>query len=248
MSRRTKPLECSESDLLELQRLVEDSGNPRAAERARMVLACAKGMQIKAVAAMLSERPNTVIKWKRRYEEMGIGGLFNAPRGSAKDVYGEPFARRLRELLESTPPNGEKYWTGPLLAEALGTPDDTIRRYLRKEKIQLLEYRRHVKEDAPTSEPGDTRSGLGVCDAAVYAQAEDAAPAQEESGASTLEKRISVSISSTEDLRDAGDGTLAVQVTVRLIDQNGCVLENQACFPGALPRLGQFDVTIRDTL
>lgn len=248
MSRRTKPLECSESDLLKLQSLAEDSGNPRAAERARMVLACAKGLQIKEVAAMLSERPNTVIKWKRRYEEMGIGGLFNAPRGGTKDVYGEPFARRLRELLESTPPNGEKYWTGPLLAKALGTPDDTIRRYLRKEKIQLLEYRRHVKEDAPPSEPGDTQSGLGECDAIGDTQAEDDVPTHEEGGAITLEKHISVSISSTEDLRDAGDGTLDVQVMVRLMDQNGCVQESQASFPGALPRLGQFDVTIRDTL
>lgn len=156
MSRRTKPLICSKSDIISLQALAADTSNPRVALRAQMVLECAKGRMIKDVAAMFSERPNTVIKWKDRYEEQGIGGLTNAPRGNTKDIYGEPFSRRLRELLETDPPNGEAYWTGPLLAEALGTPHDTIRRYLRRENIHLLEYRRRVKETEPPSEREDT--------------------------------------------------------------------------------------------
>lgn len=269
MSRRTKPMSCSKRDIIDLQKLADDSSDPRVAERARMVLECAKGHQIKDVAAILSERPNTIIKWKKRYEALGIGGLYNAPRGSTKDVYGEPFAKRLRELLNSDPPAGEEYWTGPLLAEALGTPNDTIRRYLRRENIQLLEYRRQVKEssapdkqDVLLGEHEDNPLDNHEYDAEIEIHSYEGPSSTCEDGADsqrgavispglsnviTYEKCMYVRISSSEDIQDARGQPLDVHVHVSLMDKEACIQESSANFQGVLPNLRQFNVEINDT-
>ena len=267
MGRRTRPLLCSESEILALEALAADETNPRLALRARMILECAKGQQIKDVAAMFSERPNTVILWKRRYEEAGIEGLRNAPRGSTKDVYGEPFVRRLLELLNSPPPDGRKYWTGPLLADALGTPHDTIRRYLRKKKIRLLEYRRHLVEndspdDAEDSTPAPEEVSLPVerqedsgirrtvadessspvCGNSDELQNSDLIP---DSPSTTIsEKRFSVSITGSGDARESSNRPLDVYIQVRVMDGDTCVREALSSFSGALPDLGQIEVKI----
>lgn len=141
MARKSAPMNCSESDLLELQRVAEQSKNKRLAERAQMVLACAEGKQIKEVAVQFEEKENTVIKWKRRYMQSGIAGLASLPRGNSKDVYGDDFKARLISTFNSPPPEGEQYWTGPLLAAQLDAPVAAVRRYLTKAGIHLNDQR-----------------------------------------------------------------------------------------------------------
>ena len=152
MARHSAPMNCSESDLLELQHLAEHSKNKGVAERARMMIACAQGALIKDVAIQFKTRPNTVIGWKNRYTEFGIAGLASKPRGNSKDVYGDGFKERLVKTFNSPPPEGKKYWTGPLLAKQLNAPVPAVRRYLTKAGIHLNEQRLRDAQECRDSE------------------------------------------------------------------------------------------------
>lgn len=137
MPKRYKPISCSKTDIIELNKIVASSGDPRLSLRARIVLACIEGRQIKDIAAEFKERPNTVILWRRRFDEQGIQGLYNLPRGKNAYRYGSDLKERLLTLIEETPPTGEPRWTGELLARKLCVPANVIWRLLRKEGIRL---------------------------------------------------------------------------------------------------------------
>ena len=139
MPRKYEPLKCSKSDILKLRELSADPDNPRLASRAQMILRCADGAQIKDIASELHERPNTVIQWRKRYEEYGIDGLVNRPRGANANKYGSDLTQRILGKLNTMPPSGSDRWTGASLSKELGVPPDVIWRCLRKEKIKLAD-------------------------------------------------------------------------------------------------------------
>lgn len=248
MSRRTEPLVCSKNDIIALQKVAEDNSNPRIAKRAKLVLACAKGDMIKDIAAMYSERPNTVLKWKRRFAESGIKGLCNAPRGKAKGVYGEVFAGRLVHLLETDPPAGETYWTGRLLAKELGAPYAAVCRYLRRENIRLLEYRRRVKGEVSSQETEEN----------VKTPLVDSPASSSEGGAVSLrddgegnavvtdtivqEEDMCVHVTVRGQAQDNAAKTIHVHVQVKLMDGDTCILERNSSFPEALPHLEDINI------
>jgi len=49
-------------------------------ERAKIVLKCAEGVAIKDIAAEMSIRQNTEIKWRDRFSQNGLSGLEDAER------------------------------------------------------------------------------------------------------------------------------------------------------------------------
>ena len=67
-----------------LERWAQAPKTPQAlAQRARMVLACAEGDTNVSVAAAVGVTPQTVGKWRRRFEEKRLSGLADAPRTGA---------------------------------------------------------------------------------------------------------------------------------------------------------------------
>lgn len=137
MPKSYKPVNCSKTDIIELNKIATSSDDHRMAIRARMILACIEGRQIKEIAAEFNERPNTVILWRRRFDEQGIQGLYNLPRGKNAYRYGSDLKERLLSLLSESPPDGEPRWTGELLAGKLSVPAAVIWRLLRKDGIKL---------------------------------------------------------------------------------------------------------------
>ena len=80
MSRPVVPLVLSDDDRAQLARLAQ-SGPPRIAERARIVLACADSQAGNSgVAAELGLSADTVRKWRARFTEAGPGGLADGAR------------------------------------------------------------------------------------------------------------------------------------------------------------------------
>lgn len=57
------------------------------ARRARIVLAAAEGLENKAIVASLGVDANTLGKWRRRFVEPRVEGLYDEPRprGTASD-------------------------------------------------------------------------------------------------------------------------------------------------------------------
>lgn len=110
----------------------------RLADRARMVLLSAAGVDREAIAHRLGITPGLVSKWRRRFVERGADGLFDRPRSGKPRKYGEQAERRVRSVLDRQPPAGFSRWNGPLVAGELGDVSvHQVWRILRKQGIHL---------------------------------------------------------------------------------------------------------------
>lgn len=142
MSRRSTVPSCSPEDHA---RLIAWSRNKtmeaRLVERAKMVLRCIAGEPVSQIARHLQVRPNTVIDWRGRFVREGLPGLRDRARPGKPVQYGADFRKRVLELLEQPPPEGQAHWDGPAVAERLKCSVHAVWRVLRKEGICLSRQR-----------------------------------------------------------------------------------------------------------
>ena len=76
------------------------------ARRARIVLAAADGLENKAIVERVGADANTVGKWRRRFAERRLDGLYDEPRpGAPRQIGDEEIAEVVRRTLEETPPD-----------------------------------------------------------------------------------------------------------------------------------------------
>ena len=106
--------------------------------RAKIILACARGVSTKTIARSLMTRAATISKWRRRYVATGIAGLIDAPRPGKPSTYTNTHVQRVLHLLDEPPPSGYAQWNGRLIAKRLGDiSTDQVWRIMRKNGIQL---------------------------------------------------------------------------------------------------------------
>jgi transposase len=142
MPRTAKQVVITGDNIAELQKIVNaQKSEQRMVRRARIILMCAEGHQVKDIASELKERPNTVILWRDRYIEYGIKGLNDLKRSGKPVTYGDDFRTLVLDKLKEDPPNGLANWDGAELAAALNVSDAAVWRLLRKEGIQLSRQR-----------------------------------------------------------------------------------------------------------
>src|SRR5690242_1415891 len=101
---------------------------PVLARRARVVLACAEGLDNKAVAKRLRCSLGMVGKWRARFLEARLEGLYDEPRpGAPRKVSDAEVEKVVIQTLESTP-RGQTHWSTRRLAQATGLSRMTISR------------------------------------------------------------------------------------------------------------------------
>jgi transposase len=106
------------------------------AMRARIVLACAEGQQSKHVAAKLGLDEATIGKWRRRFAEHGLDGLYDEPRsGAPRSVDDVRIEAVIVKTLESTPSNAT-HWSSRGMAKASGLSVSTVQRIWRAFGLQ----------------------------------------------------------------------------------------------------------------
>ena len=122
-------IELTQAERLELEGLAGRRRTSQGlARRARIVLAAAEGLQNKEIAAALGSDPNTVGKWRRRFAEQGLDGLYDEPRpGAPRQIGDAAIAETVRKTLEETPPNATQ-WSLRSMARASGYAPSTIHR------------------------------------------------------------------------------------------------------------------------
>jgi transposase len=105
------------------------------AMRARIVLAVADGEGTSAVARRVGVSRPTVLQWRDRYAQAGLGGLTDAPRpGRPKRI---DDAHILAATLEAPPERlGVTHWSTRLLAGVLGVSDTAVARAWRRYGVQ----------------------------------------------------------------------------------------------------------------
>jgi len=98
------------------------------ARRARVVLACAEGLDNQAVAKRLRCSLGMVGKWRSRFLEKRLEGLYDEPRpGAPRKVSDDQVEKIVIQTLESTP-RGQTHWSTRGLAQASGLSRMTISR------------------------------------------------------------------------------------------------------------------------
>jgi len=98
------------------------------ARRARVVLACAEGLDNKAVAKKLRCSLGMVGKWRSRFLKARLEGLYDEPRpGAPRKVSDDQVERAVIQTLESIP-RGQTHWSTRGLAKASGLSRMTVSR------------------------------------------------------------------------------------------------------------------------
>src|ERR1700704_5860605 len=127
--RPKRPLILSEEERERLQSLAHRArSQSMLARRARVVLACAEGLDNQAVAKKLRCSKGMVCKWRARFLQARLEGLYDEPRpGAPRKISDDQVERVVIQTLESTP-RGETHWSTRGLAKATGLSRMTIRR------------------------------------------------------------------------------------------------------------------------
>lgn len=216
MPKRYKPVNYSKTDIIELNSIAMSSYDERLSLRAKIVLACIEGRQVKEIAAEFNERPNTVILWRRRFDEQGIQGLYNLPRGKNAYRYGSDLKERLLSLLDETPPDGEKRWTGELLSRELLVPATVIWRLLRKEGIKL--------SNPP---PAETKVITANCEIPLQFIFRKECPMKEKTPTNSHEM-------------------MDLEITAKITAKDGTVIEKKIRLADAIPGFDDFDFSTKE--
>ena len=97
-------------------------------ERAKIILKAASGMQNIQIAEELSTSRETVGKWRKRFVERGIEGLYDELRpGRPRSIEDERLAELIQKTLQTTP-EGSTHWSCRTMAEAIGVSKSTVQR------------------------------------------------------------------------------------------------------------------------
>lgn len=109
---------------------------PDVARRARIILACAEGGETTAVAKRLRVSPTTVCKWRSRFVDERLDGLFDEPRpGAPRTITDDHIERIVIRTLETTPA-GATHWSVRDMAKASGISRSSVNRIWRAFGLQ----------------------------------------------------------------------------------------------------------------
>jgi transposase len=127
--RPKKPLTLTEEERERLESLAHRARSQALlARRARVVLACAEGLENQTVARKLRCSVGMVGKWRARFLKGGLEALYDEPRPGAPRIVSDAQVEQVViQTLESTP-RGETHWSTRGLAEATGLSRMTISR------------------------------------------------------------------------------------------------------------------------
>ncbi|QDV37452.1 IS630 family transposase [Tautonia plasticadhaerens] len=103
----------------------------RLAKRARIVLACAEGLENKQVAARLRVCTATVGTWRRRFVERRLEGLADEPRPGAPRTITDADVERVVTRTLETKPKDATHWSTRGLAREAGLSQSTVGRIWR---------------------------------------------------------------------------------------------------------------------
>jgi transposase len=140
MSRPAPEIRLSTEEKETLLRWMRSSkSEQRMAQRARVILLAASGMNGKQIALKMKTRAARVSKWLRRFARDRIAALNDNPRsGEKRRKYTSATEERILKALDEPPPTGYSRWNGRLLAEHLGNVSaHQVWRVMRKHDLHL---------------------------------------------------------------------------------------------------------------
>ena len=137
LGRPLVPFELSEQTREQLQSIVNSRRMPQGlVRRAEIVLLAADGWPNQAIACSVGVSPATVGKWRKRFVEQGLMGLYDELRpGAPRSIDDAQVAAVVYKTLHEQPED-ETRWTVRSMAEASGVSKDTVHRIWRTFGLQ----------------------------------------------------------------------------------------------------------------
>ena len=129
--RVAKPVHLSSEIRQRLQGVADSrTVTVRFAQRARMILLAADGMQDKQIAEEVGVRRQSVSLWRRRFLASGINGIAqDAPRGGRKrTARADAKVQAIVHRTTQTTPENATHWSTRTMAKAAGVSEATVRR------------------------------------------------------------------------------------------------------------------------
>jgi len=140
MARTGRPktdLVLTDEERLTLERLTSRRKSAQAiAMRARIVMACAAGTTSRDVAGQLRVSEATVGKWRRRFVERRLDGLFDEPRPGARRTIGDDQVEAVIVATLEARPADATHWSTRSMARAQGMSQTSISRIWRAFGLQ----------------------------------------------------------------------------------------------------------------
>lgn len=151
---RTSPflIQLSITDRGELEaRVRSHRTEQRAALRARIVLMAGDGKQNVVIAEKLDVSPNTVLKWRKRFCEVGLAGLTDRPRSGRPPTFGPGVRAQVKAMACELPARRDvplsRYASADIAAQIVGEgvvpaiSRTTVARWLARDALQPWRHR-----------------------------------------------------------------------------------------------------------
>ncbi|HEU5074076.1 MAG TPA: helix-turn-helix domain-containing protein [Polyangiaceae bacterium] len=120
-------------DLRQLTLLAQTAAG-RMAARAQVVLLSAQGLTVERIASELSIVPPTVYKWRRRFAERGIAGLYDLPRPGQPLKLDDQRKRAMMRLITEAVPEDALEWSIRRLAKVARVTEHQARSVLQRSR------------------------------------------------------------------------------------------------------------------
>ena len=135
--RPVAPIDLTEDESVELEGLLRRRITGQGlALRARIVQLCASGLRNKDVAVRLGTSAQTVCKWRQRFVERRIEGLFDEPRpGGPRKISDARVEDVIVRTLETTPANAT-HWSSREMERVTGISATSVQRIWRAFGLQ----------------------------------------------------------------------------------------------------------------
>ncbi len=126
-------IELSSAARLELEKLSRRrTAAVRVAQRSRIVLLAAEGMQNKEIAERVGVAPRMVALWRSRFIQLGVEGLLkDAPRPGRTPEISPDIVGQVVASTTQSKPTGATHWSRSSMARAMGISESSVGRIWR---------------------------------------------------------------------------------------------------------------------
>src|SRR5881296_4223684 len=149
----TQSLMLTPTERAELERRTRSRmGRAQDAVVARVLLLLADGLTYRAIAERTARSEPFISKWKHRFVEAGLAGLYVRHAGRPVQVLTPKLEARILDATRKPPTDGATHWSTRRLAKRLKVPHMTVARVWKKHGIQPHRMERYMASNDPEFE------------------------------------------------------------------------------------------------
>src|SRR5438270_2161290 len=122
------------------------------ARRARLILLLADGEPYTSIQSKLRCNRSYVSRWKGRFAEQGIGGLYARQQGRKRSVLTPSMEARILKWTSRKPTDGSTHWTTRKLGKKLGISHTLVATVWKRANLKVHRIERYMASNDPNFE------------------------------------------------------------------------------------------------